>query len=415
MLPEELFKALASQSDENCLSSEDTSEKKVSSPTVSTTSDYASPLPQDDSINIDSIEIGESMDASCTSTTSPTLRDVEPSNNDSLPPASPSDGRKSGDQNPLDEETPPTSDEIVQNKVTVDTTALRRKRRRKRLFPFVSRRKARNKRKKPTSREELPTPEEKAESCTDKKKRKVSQEQEAPSTEQVLPEIPSEPTHDATETTAIPTKADPYEFEDSDMDAPVSALFETFKTPNSRNGLQNVGVHRKNGSSSQKGGNAIKSVMSSKRPLKKKGSAKKRSPRKRLTFPKPREFSPDITDHVESQGAQPFRGGAKLSVVQLDSITSLDEETEDVKNKCSPTESCVQPISTDNKKIDTTQTQPSKDDYCSLVDEVKLVLSTPANGLQKLSPEPLVPVPSPQHCDADIRASHSDVDDKQGS
>lgn len=361
---------VAQPPNENLLSTEDLSpsHKKVSSPTVSTTSDYTSP-PKDPSHDDTVILNAESLDTSCTSTTpvypnanetdeliedvpSPRRKTryerrrntkkaqsevpVAPASTFSPSPPipipdivdTPSVGNDQVDK--MDQEEDEVKDDTaevevkgdsvdIEVKAETDSTVLRRKKRRKRMYPYLSRRKSRNKKRKTTVNTSFEKTIE----------QKVSSEIKTEVEEETIPVAVTEPESSSKviKNENASSKVDPYEFEDSDIDNPT---LDTFKTPSGR-------IISINGVSSKKRGSKSAANSSVKKLPKKKSS--KRSPRKRLSFSKPRAFSPDITDHSISNRFKARREDeCQQGTVKGEEISS--------ENKVNPLESCVQPIST---------------------------------------------------------------------
>lgn len=350
---EEVIKSLMSQRDnENTSPSLEQSElspapKKVSSPTVSTTSDYASPKPTDALKNDDVVQNLESVLASCTSTTSPALTTATEEGETTVKAFSRLRKRKGGKRNakktdaglpPMLSPNPPVlfpqvsdleddkhseslvaeNEETAAITVTIkerslaEETAMKRKKRRKRMYPFLSRRKSRSKRKKPALLKQSSA--------------EIVKEDTPPS----LP-APAQTTLISLNQNSTPNKptqtreVDPYEFEDSDVDG---TLNDILSTPSSRSLSTNSASSRK------RRAKIVEPSLSLGSNSKRKSC--KRSPRKRLNFSKPRAFSPDITGHSATR-----RQHEELSDRAAENVTD---------DACTSLESCVQLISTKTAK-----------------------------------------------------------------
>lgn len=398
---------VAQPPNENLLSTEppdlSPSHKKVSSPTVSTTSDYTSPSKDpghDDNVILNA----ESLDTSCTSTTP-----VDPNANETaeLVDDLPSPRRKTRyekrrntkkAQSEVPVPVPSTfspsppipipdisdsqsiendqvenmdQDEVVEKKDSVevevkaetDSTVSRRKKRRKHMYPYLSRRKSRNKKRKATVN---------ARSDNTELEQNVSTKIKTEVEDETIPVTVDEPdlSSKVIKNGDTSSKVDPYEFEDSDIDNP---SLDTFKTPSGR-------IKPINGVTSKKRGSKSLANSSVKKLPKKKSP--KRSPRKRLSFSKPRAFSPDITDHSISSSCNVRREDE----CQQGTVNSVETSSE---NKVNPLESCVQPISTNLVK-DAVVELPSSN---VVSDDEKLVL--PNN-------DQCPKVPLPQTCDESV-------------
>lgn len=207
-----------------------------------------------------------------------------------------------------------------------DTTSLKKRKRRKRMCPYVSRRKPKTKRKRVA--------------VTASKIKEESLDDETPEMDLVA-EPNGAPTSISTET-ELDKKTDPYEFEESDFE---STSVTTFKTPSARGVPVNASK------------NKAAATLALLATTFGKSKSTKRSPRKRLTFSKPRAFSPDITDHINSVKKSPSDEG-------------VEQNSEEI---CAPTETCVQPISKDSCTVLSPQ-PPSKEQ-----EKVKLVFQKEEN------------------------------------
>ncbi|ODN02026.1 hypothetical protein Ocin01_04649 [Orchesella cincta] len=376
-------------------------EKKVSSPTISTTSDYAAPSDSTDQLDVHERsgaqvgDVGTSLPSS-TTTEDQVLANSEKDGDDkfvdianvqdptdlescTMPTLSPSPpvlfpqvSVPCDDQTAsmLEPEVPILTD--VQKPVA-DNAANRRKKRRKRMYPYVSRRKHRNKRKKV----ELPELEdvrasEISDVLTSETLETISSPMIAPASPKKVVKAKAVPSSEQPTTPSngdsVVKNLDPYEFEDSDIDTQAPDFFDTLKL-----------ISRK--PTSQKPAKSTPIIRPASSKKAKKRGTKKRSPRKRLIFSDNRAFSPDITD----------RGNSTLPDVQEKTESTLGEE-------CNFAESCVQSISTIN---DTNTNLAGVSNDISLAPDItendaKLVL--PSNG----QCQPLM------HCDDDDAVVHAD-------
>ncbi|CAL8106466.1 unnamed protein product [Orchesella dallaii] len=332
-------------------------EKKVSSPTISTTSDYAAPSDSKDEIEIEEHQEDEELGDTVTSLPSSTTNedqvlvssekaeensqflnndnDIVQDNTDiescTMPTLSPSPPvlfpqvpvsdikENSEDQTASLELEAPVLPGV--QKVLSDNAATRRKKRRKRMYPYVSRRKHRNKRKKVQQLPELEDvrASEYSELLTTETPETVQPPIKAPKRraaktllpppKQPQPSVSSD-THDK--------KADPYEFDDSDLDSHATDMFDTLKLTPRKPASQKI----------TKSTPTIRPASTKKAT---KRGTKKGSPKKRLIFSNIRAFSPDITDHGNS---------ATLDKQAKSVCSSAEEEF--------IAESCVQSISNVN-------------------------------------------------------------------